>query len=228
MVIQRFTNFCQPPLGKKLLGYRWIYKVKYRADGSSDRHKERLVAQGFIQQDGVDFMDPTISLNDVDGDPVSDVSAYRRLIGLLMYVTLFKPYIYFAVNKLSQFVTKLRTPRLSDVHQVLQYLQSSPALGILFPAKSSLRVTAFADSDCGSCAVLRKSTTGFCLFFGHSLVRCKSKKQVTVSRSSAEAEYQALASLTLELLWIKQILRSLEVPLSSTIFFLKYENWQSQ
>ena len=58
LVIQRFTNFCQPlSLGKKPVGYRWIYKVKYRADCSSDRHKERLVAQGFTQQDGVDFKD---------------------------------------------------------------------------------------------------------------------------------------------------------------------------
>jgi len=75
-------------------------------------------------------MDPNISLNDVDGDLVSDVSAYRRLIGLLMYVTLSRPYISFAVNKLSQFMTKLQTPHLNDVHQVLQYLKFSPALGI--------------------------------------------------------------------------------------------------
>jgi len=89
-------------------------------------------------------------------------------------------------------------------------------------------VTAFADPDCGSCAVLRKCTTGFCLFLGHSLVSCALKKQATESRSLAEAEYRALASLTSELLWINHVLRSFEVPLSSTILFLKYESWQSQ
>ena len=35
------------PVGKHVVGCRWIYKIKYKSDGSIDRHKARLVAKGY-------------------------------------------------------------------------------------------------------------------------------------------------------------------------------------
>ncbi|MCI01942.1 hypothetical protein A2U01_0022972, partial [Trifolium medium] len=155
-------------------------------------------------------MDPGNSLNDTDGEALTDISSYRRLIGRLMYLTISRPDITYAVNKLSQFMQHPHTPHLAAVHHVLQYLKGTPGKGLFFPTQSSLRLTAFADADWGSCKVTRKSTTGFCVFLDDSLISWKSKKQPTVARSSAEAEYRALASLTSELLWIKQLLRTFE------------------
>lgn len=45
----------QLPKDKQVIGVKWIYKVKYHADGSVERHKERLVAKGFAQTLGVDY-----------------------------------------------------------------------------------------------------------------------------------------------------------------------------
>lgn len=164
-------------------------------------------------------MDPNIHLNDVDGDPLPDVSMYRRLIGRLMYLTISRPDITFAVNRLSQFLAAPRTPHLNAVHHLLQYIKGTPVQGIFFPANSSLRLSAYVDAEWGSCQITRKSTSGFCIFLGESLVAWKSKKQPTVARSSAEAEYRALAALTSELLWIKQLLRVFEVPITSVMIF---------
>jgi len=44
-----------PPLGTKLIGCKWVYKNKYKSDGSLDKHKARLVAKGFAQKEGVDY-----------------------------------------------------------------------------------------------------------------------------------------------------------------------------
>lgn len=45
------------PAGHHAIGSKWMYRVKYKSDGSIDRYKARLVAKGYNQQEGVDFMD---------------------------------------------------------------------------------------------------------------------------------------------------------------------------
>lgn len=136
-------------------------------------------------------MDPNLDLTDDTSEPLSDTSQYRRLVGRLMYLTISRPDIVFAVNKLSQFMTEPKANHLHAVHHVLQYLRTAPCQGIMFSSKPSLPISAYADADWGICIVTRKSTTGFCVFIGDSLVTWKSKKQPTVSRSSAEVEYRA-------------------------------------
>ena len=50
-------TFTELPPNKKAIGCKWVYKVKYRADGSIERYKARLVAKGFTQTEGLDFID---------------------------------------------------------------------------------------------------------------------------------------------------------------------------
>ena len=147
-------------------------------------------------------MDPNLKLTATDGDPLPDSSQYRRLIGRLLYLTISRPDITFAVNKLSQFMSNPLTPHLSVVHHLLRYLKSTPGQGILFSSKSSIRLQGYADADWGTCPDSRKSISGFCMFLGDSLISWKSKKQSTVARSSAEAEYRSLAAITSEISWL--------------------------
>ena len=43
------------PMGKSVVGSRWIYKVKQVVDGSIEKHKGRFLAQGFSQIEGIDY-----------------------------------------------------------------------------------------------------------------------------------------------------------------------------
>ena len=58
---------------------------------------------------------------------------------------------------------------------------------------------------------MRRSTSGFCVFLGDSLVSWSSKRQATVSRSSAEAEYRGVANAAAECCWLRHLLGKLHV-----------------
>ena len=93
----------------------------------------------------------------------------------------------------------------------MRYIKRSPGQGILLKADCELRLRAFCDSDWASCPVTRRSITGYFVMLGESPISWKTKKQSTVSRSSAEAEYRAMASIANELIWLKSLLTSLRV-----------------
>jgi hypothetical protein len=76
---------------------------------------------------------------------------------------------------------------------------------------NSTLVSAFSDADWAGCMDDRRSTGGFDVFLGDNLVSWCAKKQPTVSRSSTEAEYKALADATAEMMWVQKLLIELGV-----------------
>ncbi|KAL0397801.1 UNVERIFIED_CONTAM: Retrovirus-related Pol polyprotein from transposon RE1 [Sesamum calycinum] len=144
---------------------------------------------------------------------------YRRLVGRLLYLGFSRPDISFAVQQLSQFLQHPREPHWDAALHLVRYLKGSSTLGLFFGTDSPLTLSAFSDSDWASCLDTRRSVTGYCVFLGGSLVSWKTKKQATVSRFSAEAEYRSMASTVCELLWISYILGDFGITVVSPIPF---------
>ncbi|WOH13997.1 hypothetical protein DCAR_0933512 [Daucus carota subsp. sativus] len=136
-----------------------------------------------------------------------DASLYRRLVGRLLYLTITRPEIAYSVQVLSQFITQPRADHLTAVFKILRFVKGSPGQGLFYSATMPLKLTAFSDSDWGGDLLSRHSLTGYCILFGSSLVAWKCKKQHTVSKSSAEAEYRSMADTCCEIVWLLAIFR---------------------
>ena len=95
--------------------------------------------------------------------------------------------------------------------KMLRYTKGASREGLFFPSCSTLQLKAFSNSDWAGCPDTRRSITCCCVFLGKSLISWKSKKQHTVSRSSAKAEYRAKTSVVCELMWLLPLLKDLQL-----------------
>ncbi|CAL2228141.1 unnamed protein product [Prunus armeniaca] len=115
------------------------------------------------------------------------------------------------VNTLSQFMQEPKHQHLDAAYRLLHYLKEAPGQGLLFSAENKLKLIGYCDADWARCPITRRSVTRYCIFLGNALVSWKSKKQVTITRSSAEAEYRSMAAATCELTWLRYLLQDLRV-----------------
>ncbi|XP_071738757.1 uncharacterized mitochondrial protein AtMg00810-like [Rutidosis leptorrhynchoides] len=138
--------------------------------------------------------------NNVNDLPLTNITQYQRLVGKLIYLTLTRPDISYSVHVLSQFMHSPKVSHLKCAMRFLKYLKSAPGLGICVKKSDENSIVVFVDSDWGKSIMERKSITGYCLFLNGSIIGWKSKKQSTISRSSAEAEYRALADASCEVI----------------------------
>lgn len=137
---------------------------------------------------------------------LSDPAPYRRLIGRLIYLKVTRPDLSYAVHTLAQFMQEPREEHWDAVVRVERYLKKSP-----LKSDNDFQLNGWCDSDWASCPLSRRSVTSYFVQLGTSPVSWKTQKQQTVSRSSAEAEYIAMAHLTSQLIWLKRILADLGI-----------------
>ncbi|GJX44169.1 hypothetical protein Tco_0260845 [Tanacetum coccineum] len=139
----------------------------------------------------------SISNEPIEIDLVLDkITKYQKLIRKLIYITHTRPDISYVVH--CQFMHKPLKSHLKIALKVLRYLKGSHGKGVHIVNYPKVSLETFVDADWAKCLVTRKFITGFCLFINGSLVYWKSKKQNTLSKSTAEVEYRAMASATLE------------------------------
>lgn len=123
----------------------------------------------------------------------------------------------FSVHLPSQFIQEPRKPHWLATLHIIRYLKHTSTAGLFFSSIAPLTLTAFCDADWAACKDTRHSVTGFCIYLGSTPISWKSKKQTTVSRSSAEAEYKSMTATVGELQWIAYLLRDFNIS-KITIF----------
>ncbi|KAK9057120.1 hypothetical protein SSX86_024487 [Deinandra increscens subsp. villosa] len=179
----------------------------------------QYVLTQFHMDGAKDVMTP-LSISDplvpMDSSPTVDATPYRRLVGSLQYLAFTRPDISFAINKLSQFMHASRQSHLQAIKRVLRYLKGSIHHGLFLRRHSPLKLSAFSDSDWGGVHDAGRSTTAYVLYLGTNVISWKSARQKSVSRSSTEAEYKALANATAELLWVKNLLHELGISITTS------------
>jgi hypothetical protein len=148
-----------------------------------------------------------------DGTPVTDATHYRSIAGALQYLTFTRPDIAFAVQQVCLFMHDPREPHLAAMKHILRYLQGSQDLGLHLSRSAPDTLTVYSDADWAGCPDTHRSTSGFAVFLGDNLISWSAKRQATVSRSSAEAEYHGVANGVAEACWLRQLLGELRCPL---------------
>jgi hypothetical protein len=86
-----------------------------------------------------------------------------------------------------------RGSHLQEIFRILWYLKSAPGKGLLFSQHGHLRIEGYTDVYWVGLLDDRRSTSGCCTFVEGNLVTWRSKNQSVVARSSAKAEYRAIA-----------------------------------
>ncbi|XP_049352259.1 uncharacterized mitochondrial protein AtMg00810-like [Solanum verrucosum] len=147
-------------------------------------------------------------------EPIVDQGSYQRLIRKLLYVTVTRPYISFCFQNLSQYLQAPKKSHMEEALRIVKYLKKQQDQGVLLSSNKNNVIAAYCDADWVACPNSRKSVTSYAIKMGYSLIIWKSKKQTTVFKSSAEAEYRSLASTMAKIVWIVELIKELGIDVT--------------
>ncbi|GKE58362.1 retrovirus-related pol polyprotein from transposon TNT 1-94, partial [Tanacetum coccineum] len=170
-----------------LIKLKWIYKVKTDEFGGVLKNKARLVAQGFRQEEGINFKESFAPLilhsshgklgmtyycdsvdtsmvekskldEDLQGTPI-DATLYRGMIGSLMYLTFGRLDLIYAVCLCARYQAKPTEKHLNAVKQIFRCLKGTINIGLWYSKDTGMSMTAYADADHSGCQDTRRSTS---------------------------------------------------------------------
>ncbi|XP_072075385.1 uncharacterized mitochondrial protein AtMg00810-like [Arachis hypogaea] len=150
----------------------------------------------------------SLQLLSIGSERFEDPKLFRSVVETLQYVTITRPDLSFAVQKVSQFMHSPLLAHWKAVKRILRYLQGTKDHGLLHKCRD-YRLYGFSDSDWAADLEDRRSVSGYCIYLGTNLVNWSCRKQPTISRSSTEAEFRSLALCEAEVTWVKNLLDEL-------------------
>nr|GFC93774.1 hypothetical protein [Tanacetum cinerariifolium] len=97
--------------------------------------------------------------------------------------------------------------------RIHRHVRGTLDYGLQLHVSFTTQLSAYTDADWDGCSVTRRSTSGYCVFLGDNILSWSAKRHVTLSRSSAEAEYRGVANVVAKTAWIRNLLFELHTPL---------------
>lgn len=135
---------------------------------------------------------------------------YKEAVGALMFLSnVSRPDISYATGKVARAAAKPTETNWMEVKRIFRYLKGTMDMSITFPKKEGICMKAYSDADYAGDETSRKSTTGSVITINDSPVSWISRLQRTVSLSTTEAEYNALAETTKEVMWTRSLLEEI-------------------
>lgn len=158
----------------------------------------------------------TLSKTDEEGKAMpGDKAWFASVVGSLMYLAVAtRPDLSFAVGCLARFMSDPCEHHIVAAKRILRYLHGTKDLGLMYASSGTNhdQLLGYCDADYAQDPDTRRSTTGLCFLMNGGAIAWSSKRQSTVSTSTAEAEYTALFSGTQEARFLSQLLAELGLP----------------
>jgi transposase InsO family protein len=156
--------------------------------------------------------DPTIPVTS-DIQSWMDRTPYRSLVGTLNYIAVAtRPDIAFVVGRLASVFDCYRPAHWDAAVRVVRYLKGTRLLNLELGGSNKIRPVSFSDSDYANCPDTSRSIGGYCLTLGSGMVSWASRKQQHATDSTCYAEYVAIHSTAAEILFLRQFLDGLDMP----------------
>jgi hypothetical protein len=165
----------------------------------------------------ITLMQTSCKLRKDDDSKSTSQRQYRSMIGSLLYVTASRPYVMRAVGQVARFQATPKESHVLAVKRIFKYLKGTEELALWYPKGKDLSLIAYTDANWAGCIDDQRSTNGEEFYLGECLVSWLSNKQSLVSLSTAEAEYIAVASCCIQVLWMKQTLIDIQVEYDDPI-----------
>ncbi|KAG9450333.1 hypothetical protein H6P81_010298 [Aristolochia fimbriata] len=211
--VKRFVRDMQGEFEMSMMGelaYFLGFQVKQKEDGifiSQEKYAKNLVKKfdlGESKAMRTPMSTTAYVTKDEEGIP-ADPSMYRSMIGSLLYLTVSRPDISYSVGVCARYQSSPKESHVKLARRILRYVKGKINWGLWFSRDSNTLLASYSDADWAGNVDDRKSTSGGCFYLGNNLVSWYSKKQNSISLSTAEeAEYIAAGSCCAQLIWMSR------------------------